>query len=75
MHNKFYNNECVIICFWYIDDLVFWTNIDVVHEARLFHIDIFDMKDIVKLMSCWTLKLLEIMIALFYLIHIIWKDA
>ena len=28
------------------------------------------MKDMGKLMSCWTLKLLEIIIVLFYLKHI-----
>jgi hypothetical protein len=67
MHSKFYNNECIIICLYIY--------IDVVHEARLFLAYNFDMKDIVKLMSYWTLKLLEIIIALFYLMHIMLKDA
>jgi hypothetical protein len=65
--SKFYNNECVIICLYIY--------IDVVHETRLFLVYNFDMKDIVELMPYWTLKLLEIIIALFYLMHIMLKDA
>jgi hypothetical protein len=65
MHDKFYNNECVIICLYIY--------IDIVHEDRLFLAYNFDMKDIVKQMSCWTLNLLEIMTTLFYLIHIMFK--
>jgi hypothetical protein len=67
MHSKFYNNECVIICLYIY--------IDVVHETRLFIAYNFDMKDIVELLPYWTLKLLEIIIALFYLMHIMLKDA
>jgi hypothetical protein len=62
-----------LFVFYTLMTFFFLTNIDIVHESRLFFAYNFDMKDIVKLMSCWTLRLIEIMIALFYLINIMLK--
>jgi hypothetical protein len=40
------------------------------HKVLLFLASRFNMKDMVKLMSCWTLELLKIIIVLFYLKYI-----
>jgi hypothetical protein len=41
-----------------------------VHKVLLFLTSRFNMKDMGKLMSCWTLELLKIIIVLFYLKYI-----
>ena len=36
IYSKFINNECVIICLYVDDLLIFGTSLDVVHDAKHF---------------------------------------
>ena len=46
IYNKFYNNECVIICLYVDDLLIFGTSHNVVHDTKSFLISKFDIKDL-----------------------------
>ena len=48
IYSKFINNECVIICLYVDDLLIFGTSLDVVHNAKHFLASNFDMKDLGK---------------------------
>ena len=46
IYSKFINNECVILCLYVDDLLIFGTRLDVVHNAKCFLASNFDMKDL-----------------------------
>ena len=47
LYNKFNNNECVIICLYVDDLLIFGTSHNVVHDTKCFLASKFDMKILV----------------------------
>jgi hypothetical protein len=73
IYSKFNNNKCVIICLYVDDLLIFGTSIDVVHRTKRFILSNFDMKDMGEANVILDIKVLRIIIVLFYLSHIMLK--
>ena len=46
VYTKLVNNDCVIICLYVDDMLIFGTNMNVVNDTKLFLASNFDMKDL-----------------------------
>ena len=68
IYNKLNNNDCVIICLYVDDLLIFRTSHNVVHDTKCFHAFKFDMKILVEVNV-----ILGIMIALYYHNLIMWR--
>ena len=47
IYNKLVNNECVIICLYVDDLLIFGTSHNIVHDTKCFLVSKFDMKILV----------------------------
>ena len=66
IYSKFINNECVIICLYVYDLLIFGTSLDVVCDAKCFLASNFDMKDLGEANVILCIKILRIVVALHY---------
>ena len=58
MYNKLNNNEGVIICL-YVDDFIFGTSHNVVHDSKCFIASKFDMKILVGANAILGIKILK----------------
>ena len=59
VYTKLVNNDCVIICLYMDDMLIFGTNLSVVNETKLFLASNFDMKDLGELKVILGVKIIR----------------
>ena len=60
IYNKLNNNECVIICLYVDDLLIFGTSHNVVHDTKCFLASKFDMKILVEANFILGIKILKV---------------
>ena len=72
-YDKLNNNEGVIICLYVDDLLIFGTSHNVVHDTKCFLASKFDMKILVRANVILGIKILGIMIVVYYHNLIMWR--